>query len=302
MRFRRRRRFVFAVTGLAMMLSWVLYINKHSDRFKGNSFYSVSNEPIWIATEEPVDLYAGKIRRQLIMTTTLNDSTIVQLSACRLPSLDPFHPSLKSLIQELDPLDCGKLHSSFEKSILHVKGEDVVSVKYRIISRPEMHDFGVKLSDPVEIENIYKVEEPSNLYPIRPGDTGCIMHKESEKCLHPLGGQDIPSDGERAVLHSDCGLSRLHFKMTSSGVLRHVPSGLCLHVNTANASNHVTFEPKCSSKFKDLNGKVRVAKSQLCLQPRNESPENNDFLEAGKNCTHNFYFYKVKGIVQACLN
>lgn len=66
-----------------------------------------------------------------------------------------------------------------------------------------------------------------------PGDTGCIMHKGSEKCLHPWGGQDIPSDGERAVLHSDCCYSRIDFKMTSSGALRHVPSGLCLHVNTS---------------------------------------------------------------------
>lgn len=168
MRFRRRRRFVVAITGFAMMLTWILYINKHSNSYKGYSFYSEDDEPIWIATEEPVDLYAGQLRRQLTRTTTLNGSTLPSTS-CSLPNLDPFHSSLKSLIQELDPLDCGTLHSNFEKKVLYVKGEDVVSVKYQIITRPELHDFGVKLSDPVVIENMYKVEETSNFYPVKPG-------------------------------------------------------------------------------------------------------------------------------------
>jgi hypothetical protein len=63
------------------------------------------------------------------------------------------------------------------------------------------------------------------------GIKGCIMHGESKKCLHPFGGKANPKDGEKLVFHSDCYFSRIQFTMTADNVIKHVPSGLCIHVN-----------------------------------------------------------------------
>ena len=75
-------------------------------------------------------------------------------AACKLPVLDPFHPSVVNFIKDLGKLSCvGVSYSSFEDNVLRVEGEGIVSAQYRKIERPEGDDFRVVLSDPVKVPN-----------------------------------------------------------------------------------------------------------------------------------------------------
>ncbi|RMX52227.1 hypothetical protein pdam_00007970 [Pocillopora damicornis] len=75
-------------------------------------------------------------------------------AACKLPVLDPFHPSVVNFIKDLGKLSCvGVSYSSFEDNVLRVEGEGIVSAQYRKIERPEGNDFRVVLSDPVKVPN-----------------------------------------------------------------------------------------------------------------------------------------------------
>lgn len=74
--------------------------------------------------------------------------------ACKLPELDPFHPSVIKFIKDLGKLHCeGTNYSSFENNVLRIEGEDIVSAEYRKIERTPGDDFGVVLSDPVRVQN-----------------------------------------------------------------------------------------------------------------------------------------------------
>lgn len=76
------------------------------------------------------------------------------LVACKLPEVDPFHPSVVQFIQDLGKLHCeGAKYSSFENNVLRVEGEDIVSAQYRKIERAPGDDFSVVLSDPVRVRN-----------------------------------------------------------------------------------------------------------------------------------------------------
>ena len=75
-------------------------------------------------------------------------------SACRLPNLDPFHPSILKYVKDLGKLQCkGDRYSSFINNLLEVKGEDIYSAQYRTIERPQGDDFKVVLSDPTSLSN-----------------------------------------------------------------------------------------------------------------------------------------------------
>ena len=74
--------------------------------------------------------------------------------ACKLPEVDPFHPSVVQFIEDLGKLHCeGADYSSFENNVLRVEGEDIVSAQYRKIERAPGDDFRVVLSDPVRVRN-----------------------------------------------------------------------------------------------------------------------------------------------------
>ncbi|XP_020602220.1 uncharacterized protein LOC110041277 [Orbicella faveolata] len=75
-------------------------------------------------------------------------------AACKLPVLDPFHSSVIHFMKDLGKLRCsGVSYSSFENNVLRVEGEGVVSVQYRKIERTPRNDFGVVLSDPVNVQS-----------------------------------------------------------------------------------------------------------------------------------------------------
>ena len=76
-------------------------------------------------------------------------------SACRLPNLDPFHPSILEFVQDLGKLQCeGESYSTFANNVLEVKGNYISAVQYRTIGRPPGDDFNVELSDPVNVWNL----------------------------------------------------------------------------------------------------------------------------------------------------
>jgi len=75
-------------------------------------------------------------------------------SACRLPNLDPFHPSVLEFVKDLGKLQCKEeRYSSFINNLLEVKGEDIYSARYRTIERPYRDDFNVVLSDAISLSN-----------------------------------------------------------------------------------------------------------------------------------------------------
>ena len=75
-------------------------------------------------------------------------------AACKLPVLDPFHSSVIQFMKNVGKLRCsGVSYSSFENNVLRVEGEGVVSAQYRKIERTPGNDFGVVLSDPVNVQN-----------------------------------------------------------------------------------------------------------------------------------------------------
>ena len=75
-------------------------------------------------------------------------------AACKLPDLDPFHSSVIHFMKDLGKLRCnGVSYSSFENNVLRIEGEGVGSAQYRKIERTPRNDFGVLLSDPVNVQS-----------------------------------------------------------------------------------------------------------------------------------------------------
>jgi len=76
-------------------------------------------------------------------------------SACRLPNLDPFHPSILGFVKDLGKLQCtGERYSTFVNNVLEVKGDGFATVQYRTIERPRGDDFNVILSAPKSLLNM----------------------------------------------------------------------------------------------------------------------------------------------------
>ena len=76
-------------------------------------------------------------------------------SACRLPNLNPFHPSILEYVKDLGKLQCsGESYSTYRNNVLEVKGAGISAVQYRTIERPRGDDFGVKLSTPSNLWNL----------------------------------------------------------------------------------------------------------------------------------------------------
>ena len=86
-------------------------------------------------------------------------------AACRLPIMDPFHSSVVHFMKDLGKLRCdGVSYSRFENNELRVEGEGIVSAKYRKIERTPGNDFGVVLSDPVEVQLNNASEQKGELF------------------------------------------------------------------------------------------------------------------------------------------
>ena len=76
-------------------------------------------------------------------------------SACRLPNLDPFHPSILEYVTDLGKLQCsGERYSTYSNNVLEVKGAGISAVQYRTIKRARGDDFEVELSAPSNLWNL----------------------------------------------------------------------------------------------------------------------------------------------------
>lgn len=74
--------------------------------------------------------------------------------ACKLPAIDPEHPKVMVYIKDIGPLRCpGSTFSRFDKDVLTVQGDGILSVKYWTIVRPEGDDFDRKRLGPKTVVN-----------------------------------------------------------------------------------------------------------------------------------------------------
>ena len=97
---------------------------------------------------------------------------IAKTASCKLPKINPFHESILPYIRELPPLHCGKSMSTFEKDALRVEGDNIVSVYYRTLTRPDGNDDAVNISGPIEIPNLLnrRVDGKRAKDAIKPGE------------------------------------------------------------------------------------------------------------------------------------
>lgn len=100
-----------------------------------------------------VGFTSPKIENQSHASLSINDEGD-NTAACKLPKLDPFHPSVIKFIKDLGKLHCeGANFSKFENNVLRIEGGDIVSAQYRKIERTPGDDFGVILSDAVRVQD-----------------------------------------------------------------------------------------------------------------------------------------------------
>ena len=134
---------IFAV--LLGVISLVLYALLFHRMARRMSHRSLANK-IGIASTNTKD----KVNLNHIKENITNYSN----AACKLPVLDPFHSSVIHFMTDLGKLRCnGVNYSSFENNVLRIEGEGVVSAQYRTIERTPRNDFGVVLSDPVNVQS-----------------------------------------------------------------------------------------------------------------------------------------------------
>lgn len=117
------------------------------------SFFSFFYQTILLLNHSAkhIPISSSLFRNKSLLGKGHDDNNFV---ACKLPELDPFHPSVIHFTKDFGKLRCnGASYSSFENNVLRVEGNGVVSVQYRTIQRPLGDDFGVVLSDPVRVRN-----------------------------------------------------------------------------------------------------------------------------------------------------
>ena len=117
------------------------------------SFFSFFYQAILLLNHSAkhIPISSSLFRNKSLLGKRHDDNNFV---ACKLPELDPFHPSVIHFTKDFGKLRCnGASYSSFENNVLRVEGTGVVSVQYRTIQRPLGDDFGVVLSDPVRVRN-----------------------------------------------------------------------------------------------------------------------------------------------------
>ncbi|XP_031550899.1 uncharacterized protein LOC116288272 [Actinia tenebrosa] len=228
---------------------------------------------------------------------------ISKTASCKLPKLNPFHRSILPYIKNLQPLECGRSISTFEKDVLRVEGENIVSVYYRTLTRPDGNDDAVNISEPIEIPNLLNKHVGGKRAEdvIKPGGYGCIVHKISHKCLHPYGGIGLPNGLQPVVFHENCCEKAAYFQMEKDGAIKHVQSNRCIRQKRPGTiGTDITLHQKCDTKFEVIDGYIKLKDKDLCLQPasRRDDPANNEEIVLDGDCNkerHSFYFNFLEG-------
>ncbi|WP_437834200.1 hypothetical protein [Sorangium sp. So ce1153] len=105
-----------------------------------------------------------------------------------------------------------------------------------------------------------------------------IVQHTSGKCFTPEGGTTTPADGTPLVLSSSCSTLASSFRVLASGLLKHVPSGLCVHPDQGTASNGVDLIlfPSCAPETRlsfdvTSGGSLQSGQTGRCVHPEGGS-------------------------------
>ena len=141
----RRFRIFTVLLGVLSLVSFALVFHRMARK---KSYKSLAYQ-IGVAITNKSNTTLNKVNLGDIKENITNSN-----AACKLPVLDPFHASVIHFVKDLGKLHCsGVSYSSFENNVLRVEGKDVVSAEYRKIERTSRNDFGVVLSDPVNVQS-----------------------------------------------------------------------------------------------------------------------------------------------------
>ncbi|WP_437875536.1 RICIN domain-containing protein [Sorangium sp. So ce513] len=101
-----------------------------------------------------------------------------------------------------------------------------------------------------------------------------IVQHTSGKCFAPEGGAATPADGTPLVLSSSCSTLASSFSVLASGLLKHVPSGLCVHPDQGTANNNVDLIlfPHCAPEERlsfnvTSGGSLQNGETGRCVHP-----------------------------------
>ncbi|WP_437571619.1 hypothetical protein [Sorangium sp. So ce542] len=104
-----------------------------------------------------------------------------------------------------------------------------------------------------------------------------IVHT-SGKCFVPQGGAMKPADNTPLVLSSNCSTLASSFRVLASGLLKHLPSGLCIHPNQGTAYNGVglILNPYCGPEVRlsfdvTSGGSLQNSETGRCVHPEGGS-------------------------------
>lgn len=95
------------------------------------SFFSFFYQAILLLNHSAkhIPISSSLFRNKSLLGKRHDDNNFV---ACKLPELDPFHPSVIHFTKDFGKLRCnGASYSSFENNVLRVEGTGVVSVQYK---------------------------------------------------------------------------------------------------------------------------------------------------------------------------
>ncbi|KYF86627.1 hypothetical protein BE20_00305 [Sorangium cellulosum] len=105
-----------------------------------------------------------------------------------------------------------------------------------------------------------------------------IVQHTSGKCFVPQGGAMKPADDTPLVLSSNCSTLASSFRVLASGLLKHLPSGLCIHPNQGTAYNGVglILNPYCGPEVRlsfdvTSGGSLQNSETGRCVHPEGGS-------------------------------
>ncbi|WP_437727540.1 hypothetical protein [Sorangium sp. So ce861] len=111
-------------------------------------------------------------------------------------------------------------------------------------------------------------------YALSPVDEYKIVQHTSGKCFTTQGGSTTPAEGTPLVLSNSCSTLASSFTRLPSGLLKHVPSGYCVHPNQGTANNGVNLilYPSCAPVARlsfnvTSGGSLQNAQTGRCVHP-----------------------------------
>lgn len=106
-----------------------------------------------------------------------------------------------------------------------------------------------------------------------------IVQATSGKCFSTQGGSSTPAYNTPIVLSDICNTGASSFRMLATGMLKHIPSGSCIHPNQGTAYNNTNLilYPSCDAEPRltfnvTSGGSLRNTETGRCVHPQGGSP------------------------------